>query len=117
PCAGVSPHNPSSVVGAIQQDRWWNGGAHGLVTSTSHDGGSTWAESWAHFSSCSGGTAANGGDYGRASDPWVTFAPSGDAYQISLSASADLTVSAVLVSKSTDGGDSWSEPTTLARNQ
>jgi Neuraminidase (sialidase) len=46
----------------------------------------------------------------------VTFAPNGDVYQISLSASADLAVSAVLVSKSTDGGDTWSEPTTLARN-
>src|SRR5205823_4693805 len=65
---------------------------------------------------CSGGPAANGGDDGRASDPWVTFAPNGDVYQISLSASADVTVSAVLVSKSTDGGDTWSEPTTLARN-
>src|SRR5436853_1534847 len=116
PFVAVNPTNPSNIVGVFQQDRWSNGGAHGLVTSTSHDGGSTWAESWAHFSSCSGGTAANGGDYGRASDPWVTFAPSGDAYQISLSASSDLTVSAVLVSKSTDGGDTWSEPTTIARN-
>src|SRR5207248_2372252 len=39
-----------------------------------------------------------------------------DVDQVSLSASADVTVSAVLVSKSTDGGDTWSEPTTLARN-
>jgi hypothetical protein len=46
----------------------------------------------------------------------VTFTPDGDTYQISLSASADLTISAVLVSKSVDGGDTWSEPTTLARN-
>ena len=116
PFVAVNPANPSNIVGVFQQDRWSNGGAHGLVASTSHDGGSTWTESWAHFSNCSGGTAANGGDYARASDPWVTFAPNGDVYQISLSASADLTVSAVLVSKSTDGGDTWSEPTTLARN-
>ena len=116
PFVAVNPTNPSNIVGVFQQDRWSNGGAHGLVASTSHDGGTTWTESWAHFSTCSGGTAANGGDYGRASDPWVTFAPNGDVYQISLSASADVTVSAVLVSKSTDGGDTWSEPTTLARN-
>src|SRR5256886_13094984 len=116
PFVAVTPTNPSNIVGVFQQDRWSNGGAHGLVASTSHDGGSTWAESWAHFSNCSGGTAANGGDYGRASDPWVTFAPNGHAHQFSLSASADLTVSAVLVSKSIDGGDTWSEPTTLARN-
>src|SRR5213082_2095450 len=116
PFVSVNPANPGNIVGVFQQDRWSNGGAHGLVASTSHDGGATWTESWAHFSTCSGGTAANGGDYGRASDPWVSFAPNGDVYQISLSASADLTVSAVLVSKSVDGGDTWSEPTTLARN-
>src|SRR5881296_802137 len=116
PFVSVNPANPSNIVGVFQQDRWSNGGAHGLVAASSHDGGATWTESWAHFSICSGGTAANGGNYDRASDPWVTFAPNGDAYQISLSASADLTVSAVLVSKSIDGGDTWSEPTTLARN-
>jgi hypothetical protein len=116
PFVAVNPANPNNIVGVFQQDRWSNGGAHGLVTSTSHDGGATWAESWAHFSTCSGGTPANGGNYDRASDPWVTFAPNGDVYQISLSASADVTVSAVLVSKSVDGGDTWSEPTTLARN-
>src|SRR5204862_3570339 len=102
PFVAVNPANSSNIVGVFQQDRWSNGGAHGLVTSTSHDGGATWVESWAHFSTCSGGTAANGGNYDRASDPWVTFAPNGDVYQISLSASADVTVSAVLVSKSVD---------------
>src|SRR6059058_933528 len=116
PFVAVNPANPSNIVGVFQQDRWSNGGAHGLVASTSHDGGATWTESWAHFSICSGGTAANGGNYDRASDPWVTFTRNGDAYQIALSESADLTVSAVLVSKSVDGGDAWSEPTTLARN-
>src|SRR2546423_10836283 len=114
PFVSVNPANPSNIVGVFQQDRWSNGGAHGLVASTSHDGGATWTESWAHFSTCSGGTAANGGDYGRASDPWVSFAPNGDVYQISLSASADLTVSAVLVSKSGGGGDTRSEPATPA---
>src|SRR5439155_5620541 len=63
PFVAVNPANPSNVIGVFQQDRWSNGGAHGLVASTSHDGGSTWIESWAHFSNCSGGTAANGGDY------------------------------------------------------
>jgi hypothetical protein len=116
PFVAVNPANPDNIVGVFQQDRWSNGGAHGLVAATSHDGGSSWTESWAHFSVCSGGTAADGGNYDRASDPWVTFAPNGDVYQISLSASADLTVSAVLVSKSVDGGDTWGGPTTLARN-
>lgn len=116
PRVAVNPTNPSNIVGVFQQDRWSNGGAHGLVTGVSHDGGSTWSRTWAHFSSCSGGTSANGGNYDRASDPWVSFSPIGDVYQISLSASADLITSAILVSRSSDGGDTWSEPITLRRD-
>jgi hypothetical protein len=116
PRVAVNPTDPSNIVGVFQQDRWSNGGAHGLVAGVSHDSGTTWNESWAHFSTCSGGTAGNGGNYDRASDPWVSFGPNGAVYQISLSASADLVTSAVLVSKSTDGGDTWSEPTTLIRD-
>ena len=115
PWVAVNPTNANNIVAVYQQDRWNNGGAHGLVTAVSHDGGNTWSRTWAHFSFCSGGTAANGGDFDRASDPWVTFAPNGDAYQISLSASADLLTSGILVSRSTDGGDTWSEPITLIR--
>jgi hypothetical protein len=113
PFVAVNPTNPDNVIGVFQQDRWNDGGAHGIVAAVTHDGGASWAETWPHFSICAGGTAANGGNYERSSDPWVTFAPNGDAYFISLSASADLLTSAVLVSKSTDGGDTWSEPKTL----
>jgi hypothetical protein len=116
PRVAVNPTNPSNIVGVFQQDRWSNGGAHGLVVGVSHNGGGTWSRTWAHFSTCSGGTAANGGNYDRASDPWVSFAPNGDVYQISLSASANLITSAILVSKSADGGDTWSEPITLRRD-
>lgn len=113
PWIGVNPTNTNNIVGVYQQDRWDNGGAHGLVNSVTHDGGTTWTQTWAHFSTCSGGNATNGGGYDRASDPWLSFAPNGDLYEISLSASADLLTSAILVSKSTNGGDTWSEPTTL----
>jgi BNR/Asp-box repeat len=115
PWVAINPTNAKNIVAVFQQDRWSNGGSHGLMTVVSHDGGQTWARTWAHFSTCAGGTTANGGDFDRASDPWVTFAPNGDAYQISLSVSADQLTSAILVSKSTDGGNSWSEPATLIR--
>jgi len=116
PFVDVNPTDPNNVIGVYQQDRWSNGGAHGLVAAVSHDGGQTWpVHSWAHFSTCSGGTAANGGDFDRASDPWVTFSPNGHAYFMSLSASADLRTSAMLVAKSTDGGATWGEPITLIR--
>src|ERR671932_795713 len=35
PFVAVNPTNPSNVIGAYQQDRWSNGGAHGLATSYS----------------------------------------------------------------------------------
>jgi hypothetical protein len=119
PRVAVNPTNPNNVIGVWQQDRWSNGGAHGLVAGYSFDGGKSWHESFAHFSDCAGGTVANGGDFERASDPWITFAPNGDAYQISLSATFNTSlqpVSGVLVSKSTDGGATWSEPNTLRRD-
>lgn len=113
PWVDVNPVNPNNILAVWQQDRWSNGGAHGLLTAVSHNGGQTWSRTFAHLSTCAGGTTANGGDYARASDPWVTFAPNGDAYQISLSVDANAIKSAILVSKSSDGGDTWSEPTTL----
>jgi hypothetical protein len=116
PWAAVNPTNPANIIAVWQQDRWSNGGAHGLVTGVSHDGGATWHSTYPHFSTCAGGTPANGGDFERASDPWVTFSPNGHAYQISLSVSFNTGENAVLVSKSTDGGDTWSEPVTLDRN-
>jgi hypothetical protein len=117
PWVEVNPTDPNNVIAVWQQDRWSNGGARGLITAVTHDGGATWSTTFAHFSTCSGGTAANGGDYERASDPWVTFAPNGDAYQISLSVNLfNDPATAILVSKSTDGGDTWSEPVTVVRD-
>src|SRR5438309_161589 len=89
PFVAVNPTNPNNVIGAFQQDRWSNGGAHGLLTAYSNDGGTTWANSYPHFSNCAGGTSTNGGDYARSSDPWVSIGPDGRAYQVSLSFAAD----------------------------
>jgi hypothetical protein len=65
---------------------------------------------------CAGGTAANGGNYERASDPWVSFGPDGTAYQVALSFNAMDFTNAVLASRSTDGGHTWSEPWTIIRD-
>jgi BNR repeat-like domain len=111
PFVAVNPRNAANVVGVFQQDRWSNGGARGLVTAASFDGGATWTRTFQPFSKCSGN-----GDYDRASDPWVSFGPDGRAYQVSLSASADLTLSAILASTSTDGGLTWAPPVTIQRD-
>src|SRR4029450_3490650 len=83
--------------------------------SRSFDGGASWAESWAHFSICAGGTVANGGDFQRASDPWVTFSPNGVVHQIALSFNDTNADNAILPSRSRDGGATWGEPATLQR--
>jgi len=116
PFVAVNPANPNNLIGVYQQDRWSNGGAHGLVTASSMDGGATWATTFPHFSTCAGGTPANHGDYDRSSDPWVSIGPDGRAYQVSLSVNAAQTVSAILASTSTDGGLTWSEPATIQRD-
>jgi hypothetical protein len=113
PWLAVSPTNPNDIAGFWQQDRWSDGGAHGLVAAVSHNGGSTWAYSWPHFSRCAGGTAGNGGDFGRSSDPWVSWAPNGDLWSISLSVDRTTTRNAVLVSRMRHGESTWSEPTTV----
>jgi len=117
PYVAVDPSDPNHLIGAWQQDRWDSGGgAHGNAGAISHDGGATWAESAAHFTLCSGGTTANGGDYERASDPWVSFSPNGDAYQIALSFNVSDFGNGILVSKLAHGSDTWGEPVSLIRD-
>jgi hypothetical protein len=108
------------VIGVFQQDRWSNGGAHALITSVSNGFGQpgTWTTlgpgQVPAFDVCTGNP-----NYERSSDPWVTFAPNGDAYQVALSFNASGPgfggPSAVLVSKSAASahGLSWTAPTTV----
>ena len=120
PFVAVNPQDATNLIGVWQQDRWSNGGARGLLTGVSADGGRSWATKSAAFSRCTGGTPDNGGDYERASDPWVTFAPDGTAYQCAIAFNGTNfsagSVNAVLVSRSTDRGLTWGNPVTLIRD-
>ncbi len=120
PYMAINPNNPSNIIGAWQQDRWSDGGAHGLVAGSSMDGGKTWKEHTLPLSVCAGGTVANGGGYGRASDPWVSISPDGSAYIISISFTGNTlqpgSSGAVLVSRSADGGVKWSDAVTLIQD-
>jgi hypothetical protein len=49
PFVAVNPVN-DNILGVYQQDRWSDGGAHGLIASRSSDGGLTWAQNNAEFS-------------------------------------------------------------------
>ena len=124
PWIDVNPSNPSNMIGIWQQDRWSNGGSRGLVAARTADGGVNWSPAGSLKTSvCTGGTAANNGNYQRATDPWVTFGPTGIAYQLSLSFNdlqAPITTfdfdHALLASRSTDGGATWSDPVVVIRD-
>jgi hypothetical protein len=98
-----------------------NGGANALLDAYSADGGATWKtpaiSNQAKFSYCTGGSGASGG-YTRASDPWVTIAPNGDAYFFALQADIGTTLpdNAMSVAKSSDHGATWSTPIVLRRD-
>lgn len=106
----VNPQNARNLIAVWQQDRWSNGGANGLLTAVSLDAGLTWTTVQVPFSQCSGG------DYERATDPWVSFSPDGSAYQISYSFNQSNASQAMLVSRSVDQGFTWSAPVTLLRD-
>jgi hypothetical protein len=105
PHLAINPSNPNHLVAAWQQDRLSDGGARGLVTAVSVDGGTTWSRPQASpFTQCAGNT------YSRASDPWVAVSESA-VLQIGIAFSGSASTagarSTVLVSRSGDGGTTW----------
>lgn len=121
PWVESNPAAPGHLLGVWQQDRYSDGGANGLGTGISRDGGATWSvlpvASLPKFTRCQGATAGSDGDYERASDPWLSFGPDGHAYQIALAINqARDGANAILVSESTDGGTGWGPVTVLKRD-
>ncbi|MCE9574389.1 MAG: glycoside hydrolase [Deltaproteobacteria bacterium] len=107
PSIAVDPTDARHWIGMWQQDRWSNGGSRGLGTAVTRDGGATWTQAFLPWSRCGGGTVASGGDYERATDPWVSFGPTGTAYAIGLAFDNATARNAVLVARSDDGGATW----------
>jgi hypothetical protein len=111
PRLAVDPTDPNHLVGVFQQDRWSNGSARGLMAGVSFDGGRHWREIV-----IPGLTLCSGGDFHRASDPWVSFAPNGDLYLSALTVDKGVSLNArtaVFASKSTDGGLTWTAPVSI----
>src|SRR6266542_5344217 len=109
PWVDVNPTDPTNIVATWQQDRWSDGGSRGLVAGVSFNAGHSWTQVVIpKLSACSGSPT-----WIRASDPWLSFAPNGALYHISLSTTGGITNrfpdSAILVSKSTNGGLTWGD--------
>ena len=119
PMVAVDPTNPLHLIGSVQQDRWNDGGANGLTNVVSTNGGASWglAAGQPQFTTCAGATPGSPGFFDRGTDPWVTFSADGRvAYSISDSFNANGPgfggASAILVSRSVDGGNHWQTPVT-----
>jgi hypothetical protein len=100
----VNPTNPKNIV-AI----WIAGKQKGNVAGVSFDGGRRWQNVV-----IPGLTKCSGGVFEAAADPWVSFAPNGDLYQVSAAWDRTITHFGILVSKSLDGGLHWTVPLILA---
>jgi hypothetical protein len=120
PWLAVDPRDPNRLLATWQQDRWSNGGARGLMSAHSSDGGASWQRTLLPMSRCGGAAPGSAGDFERASDPWVDIGPDGIAYAMGLGASGAVlaagSASGMLASRSADGGRTWSAPVQLIRD-
>jgi hypothetical protein len=79
PQVAVNPLNPLEIVGVTQQDRWPDGGARGLTSWMSQNGGLSWVKlADAPWAACQGGPSR----FGRVTDPWVSYDRAGNLYFI-----------------------------------
>jgi hypothetical protein len=119
PFVAANPTNANHLVGTWQQDRWSDGAARAVMTAASFDGGRSWTRTLQPFSRCAGGVGPTG-DYERATDPWVDIGPDGTVHAMGLAVTGSAfttgALSAMLASRSTDGGRSWSTPAVLVRD-
>jgi BNR repeat-like domain len=107
--------NGSTIVSTFQSGRFFDGGASDIMFATSTNSGALWVTGQlpgiTTFSTVPG-------QFDRVSDPSVAFDASHNIWLISslplVNTSGAPLGAAVLVSRSTDGGSTWSNPVTVA---
>lgn len=105
PWIDVNPTDPLNFVGGYQQDRWEGGGSRGDVVSVTKNGGGSWTQV-----TIPGVSKCEGGPFDRATDPWLSFGPTGELWFISQAFDVFSSRTGMLVSKSADGGLTWADP-------
>jgi hypothetical protein len=99
----------STIVSAFQVGRFFDGGSTNIGWARSTNGGSAWTKGF-----LPGITTFAGGSYSRVSDPTVAYDAAHNVWLIASLALVGTNGSAVLVSRSTDGGATWGNPVTVA---
>jgi len=110
PTITVNPANPRNIIATWKQDVGPQSTRSDLVAA-SLDGGRTWKRrTIPGLTVCTGGTADAG------SDPWVSAGGDGTVYFSGLAAdlSTDPPTTAVVASRSRNGGRRWRAPATVA---
>jgi len=97
----------STIVAAFQQGRFTDGGGSDIGFATSPDGGTTWVHGPLPL------TTFAGGPFHRASDPAVAYDAKANVWLISTVALSS-TEWSIAVDGSTDGGQTWGDPVTVA---
>ncbi len=101
--------NPDLLLATFQEGRFFDSGAVGNGYAVSRDGGLTWTRGLVPAL-----TTASGGRFNRATDPVAGAGPQGELYlQALASVSGAFATAAVVVSRSIDGGTTWSAPATV----
>jgi hypothetical protein len=99
----------NTIVVAAQVGRFFAGGSTDIGYATSTDAGATWTQGTLP------GITTGGGTYERVSDSTVAYDAAHGVWLISsLPVTASVTLPAVLVSRSTDGGLTFGNPITIA---
>jgi len=104
----------NTIVSAFQTGRFFDGGASGIAFATSTNSGSTWTTGvLPGITRVQTGTT---GPYDRVSDPAVAFDAQDSVWMVSSLAILANPVRgvAVITSRSTNGGLTWSNPVTTA---
>jgi hypothetical protein len=105
PFLAINPEKETNLLAGYQEGRFADGGARGLSFAVSRNNGKTWTEGL-----IPGLTPATGGQFQRASDPWVAYGPGGRAYYASLLFNETNPENGVFVSASANGGRTWGPP-------
>jgi hypothetical protein len=107
----VNPADPRNIVATWKQDVGPFDGTRSDLIGTSRDGGKTWERrTIPGLGICTGGAADS------PSDPWIAAGGDGTFYFGGLAASlaTEPPTTAVVASRSADGGRSWAVPATVA---